>query len=153
MSEQQPATSEGLFEPTVSSGRGAPRKIMRHIHVRAAVVAVVASSRSAAAQQRGSPASAGAVKKGETVLALGRTNGTTITASQVIVQPNGSAGSATSPTAVVPFERGAPSTSKQVGQIAATYSQGSGTIVSGTSANKATEAALAAYPGALSTGS
>jgi hypothetical protein len=50
---------------------------------------------------------------------------------------------------VVPFVRGAPSTSKQVGQIPATYSQGSGTIVSGTTANKATEAALAAYPGGI----
>ena len=96
-----------------------------------------------------SPTSASAVKKGKTVLALGTTNGTIITASQVNVKPNGTAGSATSPTAVVPFERGAPSTSKQVGQIPATYSQGSGTIVSGTTANKATEDALAAYPGGI----
>jgi hypothetical protein len=50
---------------------------------------------------------------------------------------------------VVPFQRGAPSTSKQVGQIPANYTQGSGTIVSGTTANKATEAALAAYPGGI----
>jgi hypothetical protein len=50
---------------------------------------------------------------------------------------------------VVPFQRGAPSTSKQVGQIPANYSQGSGTIVSGTVANNATEAALAAYPGGV----
>ena len=96
-----------------------------------------------------SPTSASAVKKGKTVLALGTTNGTSITAGQVIVKPNGSAGSATSPTPVAPFERGAPSTSKQVGQIPATYSQGSGTIVSGATANKATEAALAAYPGGI----
>ena len=96
-----------------------------------------------------SPSSASAIKKGKTVLALGTTNGTIITASQVIVKPNGSAGSATSSTAVVPFVRGAPSTSKQVGQIPTTYSQGSGTIVSGTTANKATEAALAAYPGGI----
>jgi hypothetical protein len=96
-----------------------------------------------------SPTSASAVKGGITALALGTTNGTIITASQVIVKPNGSAGSATSPTAVAPFERGAPSTSKQVGQIPATYSQGSGSIVSGTTANKATEAALAAYPGGI----
>ena len=96
-----------------------------------------------------SPTSASAVKKGKTVLALGTTNGTIITASQVNVKTNGSAGSATSPTPVAPFERGAPSTSKQVGQIPATYSQGSGTIVSGTTANKATEAALAAYPGGI----
>ena len=40
-----------------------------------------------------------------------------------------------------PFQRGAAETSKQTGQIPASYSQGSGTIVSGTTANKATEAA------------
>jgi hypothetical protein len=49
----------------------------------------------------------------------------------------------------VPFKPGAPSTSKQVGQIPANYSQGSGTIVGGTAANQATEAALAAYPGGV----
>ncbi len=49
----------------------------------------------------------------------------------------------------IPFQRGAPTTSKQVGQIPATFSQGSGTIVSGTAAAKATEAALAAYPGGI----
>jgi len=65
------------------------------------------------------------------------------------VQPSGSAGSATSPTEVVPFQPGAPSTSKRVGQIPASYSQGSGTIVSGTKANRATEAALAAYSGGI----
>ena len=43
----------------------------------------------------------------------------------------------------------APATSKQVGQIPANYSEGSGTIVSGTAANKATQAALAAYPGGV----
>ena len=96
-----------------------------------------------------SSTSASAIKKGKTVLALGTTNGTIITAGQVIVKPNGSAGSATSPTDVVPFVRGAVSTSKQVGQIPTTYSQGSGTIVSGTTANKATEAALVAYPGGI----
>jgi hypothetical protein len=92
-------------------------------------------------------ASASAVKTGKPVLVLGTTNGTTITATQVIVQPTGG-GSATS-SAVVPFQRGAPSTAKQVGQIPANYSQGSGTIVGGTTANKATEAALAAYAGGV----
>jgi hypothetical protein len=92
-------------------------------------------------------ASASAITTGEPVLVLGTTNGTTITATQVILQPTGG-GSATS-SAVVPFQRGAPSTSKQVGQIPSNYSQGSGTIVSGTTANKATEAALAAYPGGI----
>ena len=50
---------------------------------------------------------------------------------------------------MVPFQQGAPATSKTVGQIPASYSQGSGTILSGTAANKATEAALAAYPGGI----
>jgi hypothetical protein len=39
--------------------------------------------------------------------------------------------------------------SKQVGQIPANYSQGSGMIVSGTTATKATKAALAAYAGGI----
>ena len=90
------------------------------------------------------------IRKGQGVLVLGTTNGTTITASQVIVQPGGGGGSATSSSAgVIPFQRGAPTTSKQVGQIPSNYSQGWGTIVSGTTANKATEAALAAYPGGI----
>jgi hypothetical protein len=93
-------------------------------------------------------ASASTVTNGRRVLVLGTTNGTTITATQVIVQPPGGAGSATSST-VVPFERGAPTTSKQIGRVPAAYTQGSGTIVGGTTANKATEAALAAYPGGI----
>jgi membrane-bound inhibitor of C-type lysozyme len=95
-----------------------------------------------------SSSSASAITKGESVLVLGTTSGTTITASQVIAQPtNGSATSSTG--GVVPFQRGEASTSKQVGQIPANYSQGSGTIVSGTTANRATEAALASYPGGI----
>jgi len=50
---------------------------------------------------------------------------------------------------VIPFQQGAPTTSKQVGQIPANYVEGSGTIVSGTTADSATEAALAAYPGGV----
>jgi hypothetical protein len=96
-----------------------------------------------------SSTSASAVANGKRVLVLGTANGTTITAKQVVVQP-ASGGSATfSPSKVVPFKRGAPSTSKQDGQIPANYTEGSGTIVSGTTANKATEAALAAYPGGV----
>ena len=97
-----------------------------------------------------SPASASAITAGEPVLVLGTVNSTTITATQVTVEPPGTGGSAASSAAgVVPFQQGAPSTSKTVGQIPANYSQGSGTIVSGTAANKATEAALAAYPGGI----
>jgi hypothetical protein len=95
------------------------------------------------------PSSASAVTKGKAVLVLGTVNGTTITATQVVVQPV-SVGSATyTPSKVVAFQRGAPSTSKQDGQIPASYSQGSGTIVSGTTANKATKAALADYAGGV----
>jgi hypothetical protein len=43
----------------------------------------------------------------------------------------------------------AQTTSKQVGRIPANYSQGSGTIVSGMTANQAIEAALIAYPGGV----
>jgi hypothetical protein len=101
-------------------------------------------------QNGASSISASAITTGTSVLVLGTTSGTTITATQVIVQPAGDGGSAASSAAgVIPFQAGAPATSKQVGQIPANYSEGSGTIVSGTTANKATEAALAAYPGGV----
>jgi hypothetical protein len=100
-------------------------------------------------QNGASSTSASAITTGEAVLVLGTTSGTTITATQVTVQPTGSGGSATSSAAgVVPFQQGAPSAAKNVGQIP-NYTEGSGTIVSGTTANKATEAALAAYPGGV----
>jgi hypothetical protein len=102
---------------------------------------------STAYEKSATATSASAVAAGEPVLVLGTVNGTTITATQVIVTPTGM-GSATS-SSVIPFQRGAPTTSKQVGQIPASYSQGSGTIVSGSAADKATEAALAAYPGGI----
>jgi hypothetical protein len=104
---------------------------------------------STAYQNGTSPASASAITAGEPVLVLGTTSGTTITATQVTVQPPGSGSAASTAAKVVPFQRGAPATSKTAGQIPADYSQGSGTIVSGTAANKATEAALAAYPGGI----
>jgi Domain of unknown function (DUF5666) len=94
--------------------------------------------------------SASAITAGEPVLVLGTVNSTTITATQVTVQPAGSEEPAASRAAgVVPFQQGAPATSKTVGQIPADYTQGSGTLASGTTANKATEAALAAYPGGI----
>ena len=97
-----------------------------------------------------SSTSASAITTGEPVLVLGTVNSTTIAATQVTVQPAGSEGSAASSAAgVVPFQKGAPATSKTVGQIPADYTQGSGTLASGTTANKATEAALAAYPGGV----
>jgi hypothetical protein len=96
-----------------------------------------------------SSTSTAAVTTGEPVLVLGTTDGTTITATQVVVQPTGGGSGTSSASTVVPFKRGAPTTSKQVGQVPATYREGSGTIVGGTTANQATEAALAAYPGGV----
>jgi len=111
---------------------------------------VTVDEASSTTYQKGtSSASASAITTGEAVLVLGTTSSTTITATQVIVQPSGG-GSATSPAAkVIPFQRGAQATSEQIGQIPANYTEGSGTIVSGTTADKATEAALAAYPGGV----
>lgn len=111
---------------------------------------VTVSEASSTTYQKGTNASsASAVTKGRRVLVLGTTNGTTITASQFTVQPPGSGSTSSASAGVVPFQRGARSTSRQVGQIPANYSQGSGTIVSGAQANQATAAALAAYPGGV----
>jgi hypothetical protein len=92
--------------------------------------------------------SASAITKGERVLVLGITDSTTqtITASQVIVQTGAEPASWS---AVVAFQRGTEDKSKTVGQIPSSYKQGTGTLVSGTTANKATEAALAVYPGGI----
>jgi hypothetical protein len=48
---------------------------------------------------------------------------------------------------VIPFQPGQPGASKTVGQVPASFSQGTGTIVTGTAESKAKTAALAAYPG------
>ena len=50
---------------------------------------------------------------------------------------------------VIPFQPGQPGASKTVGQIPADFTQGSGTIVTGTAADKAKAAAVAAYPGGI----
>jgi hypothetical protein len=92
--------------------------------------------------------SGGAAKEGDTVLVLGTTDGTEITGAQVTIQPAGAEPSSTA-AEVVPFQQGSPSASKEVGQIPSDYSEGEGTIVGGTEANQATEAALVAYPGGI----
>jgi len=67
------------------------------------------------------------------------------------IADSGSSSSAAATTAtagkVVPFQRGQPSPATKVGQVPPNFSPGSGTIVTGTAANKAKAAALAAYPG------
>jgi hypothetical protein len=58
-----------------------------------------------------------------------------------------SSASAASASKVVPFQRGQPGPSTVVGQVPAGFQPGTGTIVTGTAADKAKAAALAAYPG------
>jgi hypothetical protein len=100
-------------------------------------------------QRETTSTSKSAISTGERVLVLGNVSSTTIKATQVIVQESSGSSEPSTAAAVVPFRKGAAETSKQVGQIPASYSQGSGKIVNGTTANKATEAALAAYPGGI----
>jgi hypothetical protein len=67
-----------------------------------------------------------------------------------IVEATSGSGSSTASAAtskVVPFDRGNPSPAKVVGQVPKDWSAGSGTVVTGTTADKAKAAALAAYPG------
>jgi hypothetical protein len=65
------------------------------------------------------------------------------------VADQGSSSSASAATAgkVIPFQRGQPSPATKVGQVPAAFKAGSGTIVTGTAADKAKAAAVAAYPG------
>jgi hypothetical protein len=93
--------------------------------------------------------SASAVTKGEPVLVLGTTDSTTITAAQVTVQPKRSGSPPPWAGKVIALKRGSQGANKQAGQVPASYQQGVGTIVSGTAANKATEAALSVYAGGI----
>jgi len=111
---------------------------------------VTVKENSATSYQHGSTAaSASAVTTGQRVLVLGVVSSTTIKATQVIVQPpsNGSAPSWAGK--VVSFRGGTQGSSNPVGQIPASYKQGTGTIVSGHTADKATKAALAVYSGGV----
>jgi hypothetical protein len=90
---------------------------------------------------------ASAVTTGKTVLVLGKVASTTITASQVIVGPAINLSKAS--TNVIAFKSPNQSESKSVGQIPSSYKQGAGTVVSGTAATKATEAALTSYAGGV----
>jgi hypothetical protein len=68
---------------------------------------------------------------------------------------SGSASAATTPMVtatataakVIPFHRGEPSPAKVVGKVPSSFRAGTGTIVTGTAAEKAKAAAVAAYPG------
>jgi hypothetical protein len=95
-----------------------------------------------------SPATVSAVTAGAPILVLGTTDSSTITAAQVIVDPPSS--NASSPGGqVIGYSKGTQGSSEKVGTIPSDYSQGSGTLASGTTADEATEAALAVYPGGV----
>ena len=94
-----------------------------------------------------SPASASVVTTGQPVLVLGTADSTTITATEVIAHPPATTSSTASQ--VIPFQKGTSGSTKTVGQIPADYTQGQGTIATGTVADKATEASLTAYPGGV----
>jgi hypothetical protein len=96
-----------------------------------------------------SPASASAVTSGQPVLVLGTVSSATIAASQITVQPPSGPSAPSWAGQVIPFTRGAQSAAKNAGQIPSDYKQGSGTLVKGNAANKATKAALAVYPGGI----
>jgi hypothetical protein len=94
-----------------------------------------------------SPASVSVVTTGQPVLVLGTADSTTITATEVIAHPPASASSTASQ--VIPFSAGTAGSTKTVGQIPADYTQGQGTIATGTVADKAAEASLTAYAGGV----
>jgi hypothetical protein len=96
-----------------------------------------------------SSASASVVKKGATVLVLGTANGTAMTATKVTVNPVTVEPTTFTPSKTIAFKQGSPEAAQKDGAIPTNYTEGSGTIVSGTTANKATTAALSAYPGGV----
>jgi hypothetical protein len=99
-------------------------------------------------EQGTSSASASAVTTGAPVLVLGTVDSTTITAAQVIVNPPASSESSPGGKVIV-YAKGTKGSSEKVGTIPSDYSQGSGKLASGTTADKATEAALGDYPGGV----
>jgi hypothetical protein len=110
---------------------------------------VTVTEASATTYQKGtSTATSAAVTTGQPVLVLGTTDSTTITAAQVIVQPPATSG-ANPVGQVISFTQGQQGSTAKAGQIPADYTEGTGTLVSGTTADQATEAALAAYPGGV----
>ena len=65
------------------------------------------------------------------------------------IADSGSSSSANAATAgkVIPFQQGQPSPATKVGQVPASFAAGTGKIITGTAADKAKAAAVAAYPG------
>jgi hypothetical protein len=97
-----------------------------------------------------SPTATSAISPAANVLVLGIVDSATITATRVTVLPSDiNEAAASADAGVTSFQQGKSSPSKQVGQIPANYTEGEGTIVGGTTANEATESALATFPGVV----
>jgi hypothetical protein len=91
---------------------------------------------------------AGALTQGEAVLVLGTVNSTTITATQVTVEPANSPYTTASPD-VTAVNRGQQNTSQSYGTIPSDYTEGQGTIVGADTASQAVQTALQKYPGGI----
>src|SRR5665213_766684 len=107
----------------------------------------VNESKSTTYQNATRSTSTSVVRTGKNVLVLGTVDSTTIAAKDVSVEAVTSASSSAS--TVIPFDQGTTSAEKKVGTIPANWSAGQGALVSGSAANEATVAALAAYPGGV----
>ena len=92
--------------------------------------------------------SASAITTGSGILVLGTVNSTTISATQVTIEPAGSSFT-TASSSVTALQKGQKSTAVSIGTIPAAYTEGQGTIVTGSTADQATRAVLAAYPGGI----
>jgi hypothetical protein len=91
---------------------------------------------------------ASAITAGAGVLVLGTVNGTTITASQVTIEPAGSPYT-TASSDVSALQKGQQNTAQTYGMIPSDYTEGQGTIVDSSTSDKAVTAALAQYPGGI----
>jgi hypothetical protein len=90
------------------------------------------------------------IRTGTSVLVVGLNNAATITADWVVIQPHGDGGAAAAKAQdVIPFETGVPSPAKSVGTIPASYTEGGGTLVSGTLAYVPVWVAQAVFPGGI----
>src|SRR5882757_8279937 len=91
------------------------------------------------------------VRKGTSVLVVGLDHsGNTITADWVVIQPHGDGGAAAAKAqGVIPFQSGVASPAQSIGTIPASYTEGVGTLVSGTQAYVAVWVAQAVFPGGI----
>jgi hypothetical protein len=96
-----------------------------------------------------------AVRNGTSVLILGlddstTTSTSTITASTVVIQPFGDGGAAAAARdGVISYSSGTSGSTKVVGTIPSDYTEGDGTIISGSAAYAAAAVAQAVYPGGV----